>query len=496
MSNQFLLRALAAAVFSTVLACTFLPHVKRRQAWRQQAEGRPRYERQPGFLLPIACLLPWCLLLARMGALVPHVMLSWSFGIFLHICVYDLLLLPFLPWLRRRISAEACAALWLLPTYLYLVHLSFLQPEKPLYVLTLRGSWANRLPYIWLAGFLAVLVWKIADHLLFRRRVMADAQPVNDRHTEILWRRAVTAARLDNFTVRLFTSSRVCVPVSIGLLRRTLLVVLPRDGHYTDEELELIFRHELIHIERRDAWTKFFLTFCSAMCWFNPLMWIAMDKCAQDLELSCDELVLENADNSLRKTYAHLLLDTAGSSRGFTSCLSSSAQAMRHRLKNVMEPLGRRCGALLVGAVCFVLFITSGHVSLAYGGQSGAEVLCPGEINSGGLKGNVALSAEDGGYYYFELTDTQPLEDYLSTLTLCPMTGSYALSESEKVFQCWLLTKESTSALAIHDRILSLMPVKSGGIGVKTYYYLPDGVDWDRLYDLLLSCSQRIPNIA
>ena len=485
MSNQFLLRALASAVFSVAVASTFLPHVKKRQAWIRKAEGRPRYQSQPGFLLPITCLLPWLLILARKGGLLPHVMLSWSFGIFLHICVYYLLLLPLLPWLRRRVSAEACAMLWLLPTYLYLVHLSFLQPESPRYVLTLRGSWTSCLPYVWLAGFLAVLGWKIADHLLFRRRVMADAQPVNDRLTEILWRRAVTDAPLDNFTVRLFTSSHVSAPVSIGLLRRTLLVVLPRDAVYTDEELELIFRHELIHIERRDTWTKFFLVFCCAMCWFNPLMWIAMSKSAQDMELSCDELVLENADSALRQKYARLLLNAAGSSRGFTSCLSSSAETMRHRLKNAVEPIRRRSGALLLGAVCFVLFITSGYVSLAYGSRSGAEVLYPGDINGGGLKGNVALSAEDGGYHYFELTDTQPLQDYLSTLTLCRMTGSYTLSESEKVFQCWLRVKEGTAALAIHDQILSLTPVNSSGIGVNTYYYLPDGVDWAHLRTLL-----------
>ena len=493
MSNQFLLRALASAVFSAAVAYTFLPHVKKRKEWLLKAEGRPRYQSQPGFLLPIACLLPWILVLARKGALLPHVMLSWSFGIFLHICVYYLLLLPFLPRLRRLISAEACAMLWLLPTYLYLIHLGFLQPDRPRWVLTLRGSWAGYLPYVWLVGFLAVLVGKIVGHLLFRRRVMADAQPVNDRHTEILWRRAVTDARLDKFTVRLFTSSGVDAPVSIGLFRRTILVVLPRSAHYTAEELELIFRHELIHIERRDAWTKFFLVFCCAMCWFNPLMWIAMDKSAQDLELSCDELVLENADAPQRRTYAQLLLSSAGSSRGFTSCLSSSAEAMRHRLKSAVAPVRRRSGALLLGAVCFVLFITSGYVSLAYGSQSGAEVLHPGDINSGGLRGNVALSSDDGGYSYFELTDAQPLQDYLSTLTLCRMTGSYTLSESDKVFQCWLRVEDGTSALAIHDQILSFSSVNSSGIGVNAYYYLPDGVDWDYLYALVRSCAKRTP---
>ena len=65
------------------------------------------------------------------------------------------------------------------------------------------------------------------------------------------------------------------------------------------------------------------------------------------------------------------------------------------------------------------------------------------------------------------------------------MTGSYTLSESEKVFQCWLRVEEGTAALAIHDQILSLTSVNSSGIGVNTYYYLPDGVDWAHLRTLL-----------
>ena len=73
------------------------------------------------------------------------------------------------------------------------------------------------------------------------------------------------------------------------------------------------------------------------------------------------------------------------------------------------------------------------------------------------------------------------------------MTGSYTLSESEKVFQCWLRVEDGTSALAIHDQILSLSSVNSSGIGVNTYYYLPDGVDWDYLYALVRSCAKRPP---
>ena len=42
------------------------------------------------------------------------------FTITLHLSCYQLILFLLLPLFRRIISARACAALWLLPNYLYL----------------------------------------------------------------------------------------------------------------------------------------------------------------------------------------------------------------------------------------------------------------------------------------------------------------------------------------------------------------------------------------
>ena len=80
-------------------------------------------------------------------------------------------------------------------------------------------------------------------------------------------------------------------------------VVLPLRA-YTPDELHLIFRHEMIHICRGDSVSKFFLTFCTALCWFNPLMWRAMRNSAEDMELSCDESVLQEADSATRRESA------------------------------------------------------------------------------------------------------------------------------------------------------------------------------------------------
>ena len=83
------------------------------------------------------------------------------------------------------------------------------------------------------------------------------------------------------------------------------------------------------------------------------------------MELSCDETVLLGADDRVRREYAGILLNNAKDQRGFTTCLSASANAMRYRLKHIAKPSRRRSGALAVGLLFFVLSMTSGYVALA-----------------------------------------------------------------------------------------------------------------------------------
>ena len=159
--------------------------------------------------------------------------------------------------------------------------------------------------------------------------LLTSAEPVMDPGVLRLWEEEQTAFQVkqgykkDPQPIPLVRSERITTPLTIGLLKNSVCMVLPQKD-YTEEEYRLIFQHELTHIGREDNGNKFFLTFCTAMCWFNPLMWIAMRQCAADLERSCDETVLLNADMETKKQYAFLLLKTAGDDRGFTTCLSAS----------------------------------------------------------------------------------------------------------------------------------------------------------------------------
>lgn len=307
-------------------------------------------------------LLGWRMALSYTGEMVLRLMVV--------LVVYYPLLLLALPLLRRVVSARCCAVLGTLPTFLFVYNsTSLFDLLPPKVVVRLPKGLFPTLLWVWLAGTVAVLVWKTAGHLLFRRRLLAGTRPVTDGNTLELWDyEQQRIERKKDKPIPLVISPQIASPLTIGLRTPTLVTVLP-DRPYTQEELELIFRHELRHVQRLDSSTKLFFTLCLALCWFYPPMWLIYRTSTADLELSCDEMVLDRADEKRRAAYARLLLSQAGDDRGFSTCLSGSAKALEHRLKGALHPKKRLEGTVLVTLtmVCLLLLGSAVAVTDTYG---------------------------------------------------------------------------------------------------------------------------------
>ncbi len=305
--------------------------------------------------------------LRNVGASLAEVMLATA--------VYFALLLPVLPLLRRHFSARACATLWLLPNVLYFAVYGDGRGKGPLLMLPVRAR-LDWLLWVWLAGAVTVFAWKIAEHVRFRRALLRDAHEPDAETLAVFQsvREEMQESSALAAPLPLLASPKTATPLSVGLMGKRLRVVLP-ERSYSPDELRLIFRHELIHIARQDAGTKLFLTCCAAAMWWNPLMWLAMRRCADDLELGCDEFVLLDEPEDARARYAELLLRTAGDERGFTTCLSATAEALRYRLENVLRPKKKLLGGVMLGVVTVLLVAFCGSVTVAYAPQRLDEAL-------------------------------------------------------------------------------------------------------------------------
>lgn len=157
-------------------------------------------------------------------------------------------------------------------------------------------------------------------------------------------------------TVEVRRSALIASPLTYGVLRPVIL--LPEEMDRTDEDaLRRVLTHELIHILRFDAVAK--LAFAAALCvhWFNPLVWAMYVLANRDLELSCDEQVLDALGNEERAAYALTLLDMEETrTRGFSPYNHFSKLAIEERIKAIMKykkaslPAAILAAALVLGA--------------------------------------------------------------------------------------------------------------------------------------------------
>lgn len=365
MSSGILLKGVFVAIMSGALSWVVLDRYGTENGSENSNPDRQRYLPYiSGWILPMYILMMAVFFPGYYGVRIAVQMtLATCFSIFLHISVYYIVLMLVLPLFRRHISSRACAMMWMIPNYLYFTQR--LCWSEPAAVIPVPEKLVWVLFFVWLAGFFVAFGRQMISHMVFRRHILKHAVAVTDSTVLELWNNEIERAKISRPKFRLVVSPDVKTPLTIGLFRPMIRVVLP-EQHYTPDELTLIFRHEIIHVGRGDVSSKLFLVFCMAMCWFNPLMRIAMHKSAEDLELSCDETVLLESDYNTRQRYANLILHTAGDEHGFTTCLSASASVMRYRLKNIVKPEKRRSGALAVGLVFFILFMSYGYITLAY----------------------------------------------------------------------------------------------------------------------------------
>ena len=439
----------------------------------------------------------WICFLYFWGFLLLNIFLANRLGpqsffqqLFLQILLFSVLLvllLLLLPLLRKFLRAESCAFLW---CTLFLIcfsgsgRFSWLMIDLPFSV---PGPQTIKvLLIIWLSGAVAILLYSCISHLLFRRRLLASAKPVSEEILSI-YRKKMQVANLTVGDISVRISPMIKTPLSIGLFPRTTYLLLP-ERPYTEEELGLILHHEIVHISREDSLSKLFLTFMLAFLWFNPLMWIAIRRCADDLELSCDEAVLYGRSPQVRKQYGLLLLQTAGVHRGFTSNLSASSDALRYRLKHVVAPGKRIVGSWLIGILCFLFLFVGMTTRLCF---RAAPVDTLSFLRAEQVEIVQTYSFVDGKDYDGVCKDPSALLSYIAGLSLRATTEIPSL-DVKPYMQISIHTPNGRHMVTFTDtylRVISSIYSPADGTVIsreRSYYRLTEAPDWA----FLISCVE------
>lgn len=204
---------------------------------------------------------------------------------------------------------------------------------------------------IWLFGAVLFLAVHIGGYLHYKRRILGRGRPVEDdsllRQTASLRHELRIRSK-----IRIVECRDAASPMIMGFIRPVL--VLPEPA-CRPEELYFILKHELVHLKRHDVWWKLLFVAANAVHWFNPMIWIMHKEAIVDMELACDERVIQGTDFADRKAYTETLLSMLHKRSDQKSALTTQfyggKQIMQKRFRNILRRTKGKNGiVILLGA--------------------------------------------------------------------------------------------------------------------------------------------------
>ena len=163
---------------------------------------------------------------------------------------------------------------------------------------------------LWLIGALVLLGYGVLSMLRLRRRIRTAV-----RSEPGVWHTEIPTAFVWGYFYP-------CIYLPFGL---------------SEAEEKLVLAHEQAHITRQDQFLRLFMYFALCLHWFNPLVWLMFRVSSRDVELACDEHVLEHAQTDLRADYAQALLRQAGGRVLPLSPLSFGTGDIRCRVTEILR---------------------------------------------------------------------------------------------------------------------------------------------------------------
>jgi len=163
----------------------------------------------------------------------------------------------------------------------------------------------------------------------------------------------------------LVETQSVAVPAVLGMVRPYLLVPKHLLGTATDDELQLVMVHELVHVRRRNNLLNWMLIFVQALHWFNPLVWLALWRFRAEREVLCDAIVLSRLQPDQRQDYGATLIKAAAAMSALRLSptlvpIVNHKQEIQRRIRMIarFKPTPRAVSVLATGFVLGLVCVT------------------------------------------------------------------------------------------------------------------------------------------
>lgn len=160
----------------------------------------------------------------------------------------------------------------------------------------------NFIQIVWIAGMVISFLFYLINFIIFKIKIKGHLEKMDSKLFEQI-KNELNIKR----NVNLCKCSLINSPVFVGFV--SPIILMPYTN-YADEELKLIYKHELTHFKRMDVWYKLILVIASVVHWFNPLVYLMRRYASKDIEYTCDDIVTKDLSLEQRKEYSRVILKT------------------------------------------------------------------------------------------------------------------------------------------------------------------------------------------
>ncbi len=251
-------------------------------------------------------------------------------------------------------------------------------------------SYTDIFQYIWIGGMLALFLLKIVPYIKFRVAILKNSTGIKDEDILELFDLCKNELNINN-KISLRTCDAIGSPMLMGVFRP--IVLIPNIGSNA-EKLKMVFLHELNHYKRKDISIKIFGFIVNMIHWFNPMVYILLNRMDRYCEYSIDERVVDKMGIEDRKHYGEIILNLIDNSMMkksyLTTAMGAGGKELKSRLENMLFSFKTTRKRYAVSLLVSILIIVSGLTV--------ACSVVPGNV-SGGNEPFVVYLKEDGLYY-------------------------------------------------------------------------------------------------
>ena len=232
----------------------------------------------------------------------------------------------------RKVPKKFICLLWLLAGIRLLLPIPVkspfsLQPSLSLPWLDAFRGWP--LTLIWAAVAAGFAVYSVVSYCKLRCRVQEAVRIPGGWESD----------RIETAFILGFFKPRIYLPMGMSSQNR-----------------RYILEHERTHLDKGDHWIKMIGFLALALHWFNPLVWAAYILLCKDIEMACDERVVQFMDLDDRKGYSHALLTFSTARPHLSNPVAFGEVNVKERIFSVLryKKPGVFLSLLGILALCFV----------------------------------------------------------------------------------------------------------------------------------------------